>query len=158
LRIEAILWVLRTGAASKAAISQARQRLGPEPLRRLWESAAGPMAESQTPGAFSRGQRLVALDGSTLDVPDTASNRKYFGKPGASRDEAAFLQLRLVGLIETGSHGFFAVAMAPYASSEHALAEAVMPALRPGMLCLAYRLFASFRLWQQAAATGAALL
>lgn len=144
--------------ASKAAISQARRRLGPEPLRRLWESAAAPMAEPQTPGAFYRGQRLVALDGSTLDVPDTASNREYFGKPGASRGEAAFPQLRLVGLIETGSHGFFSVAMGPYARSEHTLAEAVVPALRPGMLCLADRLFASFRLWQQAAATGAALL
>lgn len=144
--------------ASKAAISQARQRLGPEPLRRLWEAAAQPMAEPQTPGAFYRGQRLVALDGSTLDVPDTASNRKHFGKPGASRGEAAFPQLRLVGLIETGSRGFFSVAMGPYARSEHALAKAVMPALRPGMLCLADRLFAGFALWQQAAGTGADLL
>lgn len=144
--------------ASKAAISQARQRLGPEPLRRLWEAAAQPMAEPQTPGAFYRGQRLVALDGSTLDVPDTASNRKHFGKPGASRGEAAFPQLRLVGLIETGSHGFFSVAMGPYARSEHALTEAVLPALRPGMLCLADRLFAGFPLWQQAAGTGADLL
>lgn len=144
--------------ASKAAISQARQRLGPEPLRRLWEAAAQPMAEPQSPGAFYRGQRLVALDGSTLDVPDTASNRKYFGKPGASRGEAAFPQLRLVGLIETGSHGFFSVAMGPYARSEHALSEAVLPALRPGMLCLADRLFAGFPLWQQAVGSGADLL
>jgi hypothetical protein len=144
--------------ASKAAISQARQRLGSEPLRCLWETAARPMAEPQTPGAFYREQRLVALDGSTLDVPDTASNRKYFGKPGASRGEAAFPQLRLVGLVETGSHGFFSVAMGPYMRSEHTLAKAVIPALRPGMLCLADRLFASFALWQQATATGAALL
>jgi hypothetical protein len=144
--------------ASKAAISQARQRLGPEPLRRLWEAVARPMAGPQTPGACYRGQRLVALDGSTLAVPDTAANRQHFGKPGASRGETAFPQLRLVGLIETGSHGFFSVAQGPYAHSEHTLAAAVLPALRPGMLCLADRLFAGFALWQQAAATGAALL
>lgn len=159
--VEGLRWLqgdVGMKVASKAAISQARQRLGPEPLRRLWESAAQPMAEPESPGAFYRGLRLVALDGSTLDVPDTAANREHFGKPGASRGEAAFPQLRLVGLVETGSHGFFSVAMGPYARSENALAAVVIPALRPGMLCLADRLFASFPLWQQAAATGAALL
>jgi hypothetical protein len=159
--VEGLRWLqgdVGMKVASKAAISQARQRLGPEPLRRLWEATAQPMAEPQSPGAFYRGLRLVALDGSTLDVPDTASNREHFGKPGASRGEAAFPQLRLVGLIETGSHGFFSVAMGPYARSENALAAAVIPALRTGMLCLADRLFAGFPLWQQAAATGATLL
>lgn len=86
--VEGLRWLQGDGGmkvASKAAISQARQRLGPEPLRRLWEASAKPMAEEQTPGAFYRQRRLVALDGSTLDVPDTAANRKHFGKPGASR-------------------------------------------------------------------------
>ena len=117
------------------------------------------MAQVATsPGAFYRDLRLVALDGSTLDVPDTAANRAHFGKPGASRGEAAFPQLRLVGMIETGTHGFFSVAMGPYADSEHALAKQVLPALQPGMLCLADRLFAGFPLWQQAVETGAVLL
>lgn len=144
--------------ASKAAISQARRRLGPEPLRHLWAQSARPMAETNSPGAFYREWRLVALDGSTLDVPDTEANRKHFGKPGASRGEAAFPQLRLVGMIETGTHGFFSVAMGPYACSENALAEKVLPALQPGMLCLADRLFATFPLWNQAVTTGATLL
>lgn len=61
-------------------------------------------------------------------------------------------------MIETGTHGFFAVAHGPYARSEQALAETLLPALQAGMLCLADRLFGSFALWQQAAATGAALL
>lgn len=159
--MEGLRWLGEEGpmkVASKAAISQARRRLGPEPLRRLWESSAQPMAEASTPGGFYRDLRLVALDGSTLDVPDTAANRTHFGKPGASRGEAAFPQLRLVGLIETGTHSFFSASMGPYAHSENALAEAVVSALRPGMLCLADRLFASFRLWQRAGATGAALL
>jgi hypothetical protein len=159
--VEGLRW-LEGGAeakvAGKAAIAQARQRLGSEPLRRLWVQNARPMAEAKTQGAFYRGLRLVAMDGSTLDVPDTAANRKHFGKPGASRGEAAFPQLRLVGLIETGTHGFFSVAMGPYARSEHALAQAVIPALQPGMLCLADRLFATFPLWRQAVAAGAQLL
>lgn len=145
--------------ASKAAIAQARQRLGAEPLRRLWEQHARTLAEAQaSPTAFYRDRRLVALDGSTLDVPDTAANRAHFGKPGASRGEAAFPQLRLVGMIETGTHAFFSVAMGPYARSEHALAQQVFPALQPGMLCLADRLFACYPLWKQAVGTGAALL
>ncbi len=160
--MEGLRWLEGSAAvkvASKAAIAQARQRLGAAPLRQLWEQNARPMADAKTsPGGFYRGLRLVALDGSTLDVPDTAANRKHFGKPGASRGEAAFPQLRLVGMIETGTHGFFSVAMGPYARSEHALAEKVLPALQPGMLCLADRLFASFSLWQQAVGTGAALL
>jgi hypothetical protein len=159
--VEGLRWLQGDGAmkvASKAAIAQARQRLGPEPLRRLWESSAEPLADAQTPGAFYRGLRLVALDGSTLDVPDTAANRDHFGKPGASRGEAAFPQLRLVGIAETGTHGFFAVAHGPYARSEQALAETLFTALKPGMLCLADRLFGTFPLWQKAAARGAALL
>lgn len=159
--LEGLSWLEGGGAAkvaSKAAISQARQRLGPEPLRQLWAQCARPMADAGTPGAYYRGRRLVALDGSTLDVPDTAANRAHFGKPGAKQGEAAFPQLRLVGMIETGTHGFFAVALGPYARGEHTLAASVLPALRPDMLCLADRLFASFPLWQQAVATGAALL
>jgi hypothetical protein len=160
--MEGLRWLqgnAATKVASKAAIAQARQRLGAEPLRHLWVKNARPMAQVATsPGAFYRDLRLVALDGSTLDVPDTAANRAHFGKPGASRGEAAFPQLRLVGMIETGTHGFFSVAMGPYADSEHALAKQVLPALQPGMLCLADRLFAGFPLWQQAVETGAVLL
>lgn len=144
--------------AGKVAISQARSRLGAEPLRHLWEASARPMAEASTPGAFYRNHLVVALDGSTLDVQDTAANREYFGKPGSSRGEAAFPQLRLVGLSETGTHGFFAVRMGPYTQSENSLAEEVLPSLRPGMLCLADRLFSSHKLWRRATETGASLL
>jgi hypothetical protein len=159
--LEGMRWLEGDGpvkVASKAALAQARERLGPQPLRELWAQSARPLAAQDAPGAFYRGLRLVALDGSTLDVPDTAANRGHFGKPGASRGEAAFPQMRLVGLIETGTHGFFAAAMSPYAVGEQTLAEEILPALRPGMLCLADRLFAGFPFWQKAAATGVALL
>ena len=159
--LEGMRWLGGDGAikvSSKAAIAQARARLGPEPLRELWQQSAAPMATADTPAAFYRGLRLIALDGSTLDVPDTAANREHFGKPGASRGHAAFPQLRLVGLIETGTHGFFAAAIGPYARGEQTLATEVLPALKADMLCLADRLFASFPFWKKAAATGATLL
>lgn len=144
--------------AGKAAIAQARAKLGSEPLRLLWGRTARPMAQPGAAGAFYRDLLLVALDGTTLDVPDTAENRAHFGKPGASRGESAYPQLRLVGLLETGSHGFFAFAQGPCTTGEQTLAAEVMPALKPGMLCLGDRNFMTFALWRQAVATGADLL
>ena len=144
--------------ASKAAISQARTRLGAAPLKQLWEQTAQPLVQGETAGAFYGGRRLVALDGTTLDVPDTKANASHFGKPGASRGQAAFPQVRLVGLVETGAHAVLAVALAPNKTGEHALAKLVVPKLSADMLCLADRLFASYSLWQLAGKTGAQLL
>lgn len=127
--------------ASKAAIAQARARLGVEPLRLLWERTAEPLAQPGSAGAFHRELRLVALDGTTLDVPDTAANRSHFGKPGASRGESAFPQLRMVGLLETGSHGFFAFAHGPCKSGEQTLAGRVVPSLKKA--CSAWRIATS---------------
>lgn len=144
--------------ASKAAISQARTRLGAAPLQQLWEQTAQPLASTETAGAFYGGRRLVALDGTTLDVPDTKANAGHFGKPGVSRGRAALPQVRLVGLVETGAHAVLAVAMAPCQTGEHTLARLVVPKLSAAMLCLADRLFASFSLWQLAGKSGAQLL
>jgi hypothetical protein len=144
--------------AGKAAISQGRTRLGPGPLRALWEAIAVPLAEPKSPGAFYGAWRLVALDGTILEVPDTARNAAHFGRAGAPRGTTAFPQLRLVGLVECGTHSWLHVAFGPYAASEHTLAQAVLPKLQPGMLCLADRLFTTFPLWQQAVASGAQLL
>jgi len=144
--------------ASKAAISQARTRLGADPLKRLWEETAQPLAQAGTAGAFYHGLRLVAIDGTTLDVPATKANTAHFGKPGASRGQAAFPQVRLVGLVETGAHALLAAALGPYKTGEQTLAKEVMPKLTADMLCLADRLFPSFSLWQLAGQTGAQLL
>jgi len=144
--------------AGKAAISQARTRLGVEPLRQLWEQTAQPLIQDGNPGAFYRGRRLVAIDGTTLDAPDTKTNASHFGKPGASRGQSAFPQVRMVGLVETGAHALLAVAMAPYKTGEHTLAKEVAPKLTADMLCLADRLFASFSLWKLAGENGAQLL
>lgn len=145
----------------RSGISQARSRLGEAPLEQLFRRVAQPvatLATPATPGAFYRGRRLVSIDGTTLDVADTKVNARAFGRPTATRGTSAFPQLRLVGLVETGTHVVFAAALAPYATSELALAPEVLAALRPDMLCLADRFFPSFDLWQHATTTGAALL
>ena len=76
--------------AGKAAISQARSRLRAAALKALWEETPNHWARMGQPGCFYRGLRLMAVDGSTLDVPDTAENLAHFGKQSSSRGEAAF--------------------------------------------------------------------
>ena len=163
--LEGLRWLAGPDAtvrpAGPSGISQARTRLGAAPVRRLYEEVVHPIATAATPGAWYRAHRVVSLDGTTLDVADTRANTRAFGRPPSSRGAnatGAFPQLRLVGLVETGTHVVFGATMAPYAESEATLARAVLPALRPGMLCLADRYFLGFDLWQQAAATGAALV
>lgn len=101
--------------AGKSGISQARSRLGVEPVKALFESVVGPIAERRTKGAWYRDWRLVSPDGSTLDVADTIENEEDFGRPGVSRGASAFPKLRFVGLLENGTHVLWAVQMAPYA-------------------------------------------
>ena len=160
--LEGVQWLLDPSAAVKVAgksgISQARSRLGAEPLRRLYEILVAPIAEQRTQGAWYRQWRLISLDGSTLDVADTEENENAFGRPGASRGASAFPKLRFVALLENGTHVLWAARMSKYATDEITLARQVVPALRPGMLCLADRFFPSYDLWRKAAQTGADLL
>jgi len=133
-------------------------RLGETPLRRLYEQVVQPVATRATKGAWYRTWRLVSLDGSSLDVADTAENGIAFGYPGASRGASAFPRLRFVTLVENGTHVLFGAKLGRYADSETTLAHGVLPAFRPGMLCLADRYFFGYALWRAAAATGADLL
>jgi Insertion element 4 transposase N-terminal/Transposase DDE domain len=153
-------WRRAWAVPSTAAIAKARARLGAEPLRALFQATARPLATDATCGAWYRGLRLVAMDGATLDVPDTAENDEYFGRPGSGRGEGkgAFPQIRLVGVAECGTHAMFAAAIGPYSTPERTLATQVLPALRSGMLLMADRGFTSYELWQTAAATGTDLL
>jgi len=145
--------------ASKSAISQARTRLGPEVMRRLAQRVLRPLAEPGAPGAWYRRLRVMALDGSCLDVADEQANAAYFGYPKTPRGPCAFPQARVLALVECGTHAIVAADVAPYATNERAMAEAVLPGwLQPGMLMLADRGFHSFKLWQLAAASGAMLL
>ena len=144
--------------ASKSAISQARTRLGPEVMRQLADRVLRPLAAPGAPGAWYRGLRVMALDGSCMDVADEAANAKFFGYPGASRGHSAFPQARLLGLVECGTHAVVAASVAPYSHSEQAMAATLLPAkLTADMLVLADRNFYGFKLWQAACASGARL-
>lgn len=144
---------------SKSAIFQARARLGAGPVRALFERVAMPLAEPGTPGAWLAGRRLVAIDGTCLDVADTTANDGWFGRPGVMKGErAAFPQARVVAVAECGTHAIFDAAVGAYSTAENTLAREVIDRLEPGMLLLADRGFCGFPLWNRAVTTGADLL
>jgi hypothetical protein len=124
-------WAVKV--TGRSGISQARTRLGWEPLRRLHDEVVTPMAVKATKGAWYRGWRLVSLDGSTLDVADTQGNEKAFGRPSASRGKSAYPQVRLVSLVENGTHVLFGTQLGGYGHSEVSLAHQILPFLRQGM-------------------------
>lgn len=145
--------------ASKSAISQARSRLGPEVMQRLAQRVLRPLAAPDAPGAWYRGHRVMALDGSCMDVADERANAEFFGYPTATRGQSAFPQARLLGLVECGTHAIVAAGIAPYARSEKAMAGELLPGwLHKDMLVMADRGFYSFKLWSIARDSGAALL
>ena len=144
---------------SKSAIFQARDRLGAEPLKGLFDRVAQPLATQNTPGSWLAGRRLVAIDGTTLDVADSVVNDEFFGRPGVSKGErSAFPQARLVALAECGTHAIFDAEIGPCTTSELGLSKLLVDRLEPGMVLLADRGFTGFALWQQAAGTGADLI
>lgn len=160
--LEGVQWLMGPEAAVKVAgksgISQARTRLGSEPLRQLHDRIVAPIAGKKTKGAWYGPWRLVSLDGSTMALPDTRDNEAAFGRPGQSRGRAAYPLLRLVSLVENGTHVLFGTRMDAYRVGEITLAHEVVPQLRRGMLCLADRNFFGFDLWQRARAGGAELV
>jgi hypothetical protein len=149
---------VKVETAGRSAISQARSRLGVEPLKRLYEETARPVATARTQGAFYRKWLTVALDGTTLEVPDSDANREAFGMPHAEKGQSAYPRVRITGLVETGTHVMFGAGIGPYGTGEVTMAREVVKHLKPGMLCLADRYFYGFELWEQARATGAELV
>jgi len=131
-------WQESYSPPSKSAIFQARARLGSEPLAALFERVAEPIGGDDTPGVWLVGRRLVAIDGTCLDVADTTANAEHFGRPGVNKGEqAAFPQARVVGLAECGTHAMFAARIGTYRQSEATLTEPLLDRLEPGMLLLA---------------------
>jgi hypothetical protein len=154
-------WRTAWTVPSTAAIWKARSRLGVEPVRELFATVCRPVATPVTRGAFYRGWRLTAIDGTTFDLPDTKANVDAFGRPprsGRGEQNVGYPQIRVVGLVECGTHVVFDAATGPLRTGEHALAREVFRSLEEGMLLLADRGFFGVDLWKTAAATGADLL
>jgi len=153
-------WAEEYPLPSKSAIFQARARLGSQPLADLFARVAKPLGGPDMPGVWVARRRLVAVDGTCLDVADTPANEEHFGRPGVDKGEkAAFPMARVLAVAECGTHAIFAARVGAYGESEGALAGQLLPqALEPGMLLSADRGFFSYALWRTAVATGADLL
>ncbi|HLX50868.1 MAG TPA: IS4 family transposase [Streptosporangiaceae bacterium] len=145
---------------TKGAITQARKRLGPEPMAQVFSQVAEPVADMDTTGAFLGPWRLMSVDGMERDVPDTDPNRAFFGVRGD--DQAAFPKIGVVTVSECSSHAPVLAVLGPAAggkgSGEQSLARTLYPRLDQDWLVIADRNFYNWKDWCTAAGTGAALL
>ncbi len=122
---------------SPSSITEARQRLGCRAMSQLFNQVTRPLGTPQTPGAFLCGLRVMAVDGTVLDVPDTPANAKVFGYPGSRHGtRAAFPKIRLVLLIEAGTHLIVDALMCPYRMSERVRAKKLLRSVTQGMLLM----------------------
>jgi Insertion element 4 transposase N-terminal/Transposase DDE domain len=152
---------LRVGEPTppRSNLCMARRRLGVAPLRQLFAQVVRPLAEPETPGAFYAGFRLMGLDGTVLDVPDSAANAAAFGRPTAGpRGDGAFPQIKKLSLVELGTHAEIAFAVKHCRGDERAMTAGLLRHLTPEMLLLWDQGFYSFRLWRELTATGVKLL
>ena len=149
---------------TSGGITQARQRLGYEPVKELFAQVAVPVADELTRGAFLGQWRLMAIDGFEWDAPDTGQNAAAFGFSGAKADDlgrAAFPKVRVVTVSECASHAVADAAVGGVAgkgAGEQSLARQLYPRLDEDWLLIADRNFYSWADWCAAADTGAALL
>ncbi|MGH3407204.1 MAG: IS4 family transposase, partial [Streptosporangiaceae bacterium] len=145
---------------SEKALRDLRRRLGPAPLKALFEVVAGPLAQPRTPGVRFGGLRTVAFDGcNSLKVPDTGRNRCWLGRIRYRMGFAGYPTLRLMALAETGTRGLLGAALGSAADRDEAsVARRLLPLLGPGMLVLLDRAFDANAFLAEIAATGAMLL
>jgi hypothetical protein len=149
----------RKGATPRrTTLCEARKRLGVAPMRLLAEQVIRLQGQPTTPGAFYRGMRTMALDGFVVDLPDTPSNERAFGRPGSSRAPAAFPQARVLSLCETGSHVLWRSLIKPCSRGEVTMAHYLLRSLREDMLLLWDRNFLSYQTVAEVRQRGAHLL
>jgi len=142
-------WLLRyqkQGTPGRSTLCQARQSIGVAPLRLLAEEVIELQGKPDTPHAFYRGMRLMAIDSLILDVPDTQANERAFGRPGNGRAPGAFPQARVLSLCETGTHVLWRSLIKPHRRSEVPMAHYLARFLAENMLLLWDRGFLSYPL------------
>jgi len=138
---------------SAAALTKARQRLGPEPVAGILEAVmtrleAGPDA---APWAYFHGLRVLAIDGFTMNVPRTPDNVMVFGVPS----NGAYPQVRVVALAETGTRSLQGVQVGPLSEGEQTMAHQLWPGLGRGDVVVGDRGFLSHAGLAAIVATGA---
>ena len=159
---QSLSWMQGTDAAvtiAKSSLSEMRGKIGSGPLQTLVARACIPLADAKRhPDAFYAGLRLVAIDGSNLEVADEPDNIKAFGYPGSRTGHAGYPQAQCAVLVECASHAILAANLGTYRESEWAVCKPLLASLDAGMLCLADRGFNGAAHWAAARATGAQLL
>ena len=151
-------WGDQWSPPTSGGITQARARLGVEPVKALFERVAVPVADELTRGGFLGAWRLMAIDGFEWDAPDTEANVAGFGYGGSAEHATPFPKVRVVTISECASHAVVAAAMAGTATGEQVLARELWPRVEPGWLLIADRNFYNWADWHAAAAGGAELL
>ena len=143
---------------SRSNLCEARQRLGVEPVRSVFEQVVRPLATPTTPGAFYKGLRLMGIDGTVLDTPDTPANAARFHRSSGGRGDGAFPQLRKVSLVELGTHIEVALTIGGWQDSEQKLVERLWDKIPADALLLEDRGFFSYKHWKTLDSRGLKLL
>lgn len=149
---------LESTTVTKGAISQARGLVGEAPLRQLYEEQVRPHGPADMPGVMFHGHRVMAIDGSTLTMPDEKSNSDYYGHLSGGYGDAAFPVMRFVGMTECGTHTICFAKHGTFKEGELTLAQSVMDHADKSMIVTADRGFCSYEFWQRGLRSGAKLL
>ena len=142
----------------KSALAQARQRLGVEPMVRLFHALAHPIAQAGDEWAFYKGLKLMALDGTCVAVPDTPANDRFFGRPEGGKRKSSWPMARIVVLIEIGTRMTVDAFIGAYRIAEKWGAIRLMRSLHKGMLLLWDRGFVGYELFKRVLVQEAHLL
>lgn len=132
---------------ARSSLCVGRQRLGLEPVQWLHRAVVRPLATPDTPGAFYGQWRLMALDGTVMDVPDSAANAG-FGRSSGARGPSAFPQVRKVSLVELGTHIETALAIGGWGDDERTLARSLWDQIPADALVLKDRGFFAYEDWK----------
>ena len=127
------------------ALTARRQSLGSIVLRRLFRQCCRTLASEATKGAFALGLRLMAVDGTLDEVPDTPANALHFGRLTTGKSQSPFPQVRCLYLAEVGTHAIVDAVLARCKSSEHTLAQVLLRSIHQGMLVMTDRNFVSVK-------------
>ena len=141
-----------------SSLARARTRLGPDAVRFLFEEVSGPVGAPEAAGVWCCGLRVISMDGSTTDVPDTAANRTVFSGPCNDKRDGAFPQVRWVVAAESGTGALIEATFGPYTRGEQSMVADLLGAFTADMLVLADRNFLSHALARDVLATGAHIL
>jgi Insertion element 4 transposase N-terminal/Transposase DDE domain len=131
-------WRKEWEVPSASGLCRARQRLGPEVMRELYERVSVPCAMRSTKGAWLAGRRLMAIDGFGMEAPDSEENAAHFGYAG-KKGRSAFPFVRMAALAECGTHAIVAAEIAKDGEGEETLARRILAggAVGDGMIVMA---------------------